>query len=412
MTAIACLRIVVGESLQFTDAETMADLVSKVTAAYLETRWSWPRRHGLVAPFAFVLADPRATQLDPRELQVLAAELHQRLFGHEGAGEVSLLTFEGDQREVMQFAGANDKDLRAFLRGETDQFGAGRLCRITPDEVVSLHPAGGPVIGSPPYEALLQEPFEAGLAFRGVYDSRKEIFIGSVADWQDADADSLFAPVGAPSTDAAELIDRDLEVARAIAGASIEVDQMRLFIPISFSTLVKPSARKALALIFEPLSAKARRRMVAVVYETPRSPSFQALTQVRKFLEPHVGGLALQVTDPDFQIDSLPPHLTKSVTLSLHGHDEKMRLQALNRFLGQSEAYHRKRVLQGVDNVRTRRELQVCLKHAAPYLTGPAITATLNRALEPTPYPVANLPLHDWSRAPTPAEEPVVSAAL
>jgi hypothetical protein len=393
MTAIACLRIVVGESLQFTDADSMADLVSKIAAAYLETRWSWPRRYGLVAPFAFVLADPRATQLDPRELQILASELHQRLFGYESAGEVSLLTFEGDQREVMRFAGANDKELRAFLRGETDQFGGGRLCRITPDEVVSLHPAGGSVVGDPPYEALLGETFDAGLAFRGVYDSRKETFIGSVAVWQDA---------GSPSDSAADLLERDREVVRAAAGAAQDIEQMRLFIPISFSTLVKPSARKALAISFESLPAKIRRRMVAVVYETPRSPSFQALMQVRKFLEPHVGSLGLQVTDPDFQIDSLPSNLATSVTLSLQDSDEGVRLQAISRFLSQSEAYARKRVLQGVDNLRTRRELQACLKHGAPYLTGPAITATLDRPLEPTPYPVFNLPLHDWSR-PAPA---------
>ena len=44
----------------------MADLVSKIASAYLETRWSWPRRHGLVAPFAFVLADPRAIRVTVR----------------------------------------------------------------------------------------------------------------------------------------------------------------------------------------------------------------------------------------------------------------------------------------------------------------------------------------------------------
>jgi hypothetical protein len=398
MTAIACLRIVVGESLQFTDADSLADLVSKIAAAYLETRWSWPRRYGLVAPFAFVLADPRATQLDPRELQVLAAELHQRLFGHESAGEVSLLSFEGDQQEVMRFAGANDKELRAFLRGETDKFGGGRLCRITPDEVVSLHPAGGSVVGDPPYEALLQEDFDAGLVFRGVYDSRKETFIGSVAVWQDANM---------LSDSAADLLERDREVVRAAAAAALDIEQMRLFIPISFSTLVKPSARKALAMSFEPLPAKIRRRMVAVVYETPRSPSFQALTEMRKFLEPHVGSLGLQVTDPDFQIDSLPPNLATSITLRLQGPDENVRLQAISRFLKQSDAYARKRVLQGVDNVRSRRELQACLKHGAPYLTGPAITGVLDRPLEPTPCPVFNLPLHDWSHSSADAGPPV-----
>lgn len=400
MTAIACLRIVVGESLQFTDADSLADLVSKVASAYLETRWNWPRRHGLVAPFAFVLADPRATRLDPRELQVLAAELHQRLFGEESAGEVSLLSFEGDQREVMRFAGANDKELRAFLRGETDQFGGGRLCRITPDEVVSLHPAGGSIVGDPTYEALLRETADPGIAFRGVYDSRKETFIGSVAAWQDGD----------PPTDGpADLLEHDREVVRAAAGAALDIEHMRLFIPISFSTLVKPSARKALAMCFEPLPAKIRRRLVAVVYETPRSPSFQALMQVRKFLEPHVGTVGLQVTDPDFQIDSLPPNLATSITLSLQGHDESVRLHAISRFMGQADAYARKRVLQGVDNVRSRRELQACLKHGAPYLTGPAITANLDRPLEPTPCPAFNLPLHDWSR---PGPAPLASLSL
>ncbi len=409
MTAIACLRIVVGDRLKVTGDEATADLVSKIAAAYLETRWSWPRRHGLVAPFAFVLADPRALQLDPRELQVLAAELHQRLFGDDSPGEVSLLTFEGDQRDVMQFAGANDRDLRAFLRGETDQFGGGRVCRITPDEVVSLHPAGGPVLGNPPYESLAKEDVAAGLAFRGVYDSRKETFIGSVAIWQDAEAGQFYATAGGPSANAADVLDRDLAVVRAAAEAAADLDQARLFIPISFSTLVKPSARTALALIFEPLSAKARRRMVAVVYETPRSPSFQALMQVRRFLEPHMGSLGLQVADPDFQIDQLPQNLATSITLSLQGADENVRIQAIRRFLEQSDAYARKRVLQGVDNVRSRRELQTCLKYGAPYLTGPAITGVLAAPLDPTPTPIFNLPLHDWSRRTVLAGEPTVS---
>lgn len=390
------MRIVVGEQLNFSGAGSVADLVAKIAAAYLETRWSWPRRHGLVAPFAFVLADPRATQLDPRELQVLAAELHVRLFGQEGEGEVSMLTFEGDQRAVMRFAGANEKDLRAFLRGETDQFGVGRLCRITRDEVVSLHPAGGPITGAPPYEDLAREEVAAGLAFRGVYDSRKETFIGSVAVWQHGGGDA-FPPLDAASGDVADVIDHDLRVAGLAAAAAVNVEQTRLFIPINFSTLVKPSARTALARILEPLPAKIRRRLVAVVYDTPRSPSFQALMLVRRFLDPYVGTFGLQVTDPDFQIDNLPPNLATSVTLTLPPSDENVRLQAIGRFLKQSDAYTRKRVLQGVDDLRSRRELQTCLKHGAPYLTGPAISAALDQPLAPRPCPIFNLPLHDWS---------------
>ena len=124
----------------------MADLVAKVASSYLESRWLWPRRYGLVAPFAFVLADPRVTLLDPRELQALAAELHNKLFGQESDGDVTLLTLEGDQSEVMRFAGASRAEIGALLRGETDGVSQ-RVCKITRHDVVSVNPAGGPIAG-------------------------------------------------------------------------------------------------------------------------------------------------------------------------------------------------------------------------------------------------------------------------
>ena len=68
MTAIACLKVFVGDDLCFADSETMPALVAKVAGA----AWIWPRRHRLVAPFSFVLADLRALRLDARELQKLS----------------------------------------------------------------------------------------------------------------------------------------------------------------------------------------------------------------------------------------------------------------------------------------------------------------------------------------------------
>ena len=105
MTALACLKVTIGEELRFGDNETMAAVVAKVAGAYLETTWLWPRRFGLVAPFSFVLADPRATRLDARELQALARDLQHKLFGDKGEGEIALLMFEGDQADVMRFSG-------------------------------------------------------------------------------------------------------------------------------------------------------------------------------------------------------------------------------------------------------------------------------------------------------------------
>ncbi|MGH1557576.1 hypothetical protein ACRAWD_06475 [Caulobacter segnis] len=86
MTAIACLKIFVGEDLRFGDSETMATLVAKIAGAYLESAWTWPRRYGLVATYAFVLADPRATRLDANELQRMARDLQIRDVRQQGRG--------------------------------------------------------------------------------------------------------------------------------------------------------------------------------------------------------------------------------------------------------------------------------------------------------------------------------------
>ncbi|CAN5282686.1 hypothetical protein BH10PSE3_BH10PSE3_17140 [soil metagenome] len=158
MTALACLKVTIGEELRFGDNETMAAVVAKVAGAYLETTWLWPRRFGLVAPFSFVLADPRATQLDARELQALARALQHRLFGDAGQGEIALLMFEGDQADVMRFAGIPAQQVAALLAGEDDGTFLGRVCKITPTEVSSIVPKGGPVVGEPPMEDLAQEP--------------------------------------------------------------------------------------------------------------------------------------------------------------------------------------------------------------------------------------------------------------
>jgi hypothetical protein len=394
MTAVACLRIVIGESLHFTGVDTLAELVARVAGAYLETRWTWPRRHGLVAPFAFALADPRATQLDPRELQVLARELHLRLFGADSDGEVTLLTFEGDQREVMRFASLNDAKLRALMRGEGDELDLGRLCRINRDEIVSLRPAGGPIVGVPTMEALAAEQPPAGVAYGGVYDSRRETFIGSGAIWSDSIADVDY---GEPSID--EVLERDLAVLEAAATAVPQAQHTQLFVPISFSILVKPSTNVTFVDALAALPQSVRSRLRAVIYDTPRSPSFQALSAMRKKLAPLLGDLSLRVTDPDFQIDNLPPKLAASVMLDLPEGEDQVRLQALIRFGSQADAYGRKRVLQGVNGLRSRKELQACLKYGIPYLTGPAICAALLSPLEQLVCPVFNLPLNEWSRS-------------
>jgi len=101
MTAIACLRIL------FTDGESRPGEVPKhkaqgVADAFLKARWRKPRKCGAVAPLAFVIADTRVDQLDPTELQALAAELEKVLFPGRPIGTIALMSFEGDEQAVLQ----------------------------------------------------------------------------------------------------------------------------------------------------------------------------------------------------------------------------------------------------------------------------------------------------------------------
>jgi hypothetical protein len=50
--------------------------------------------------------------------------------------------------------------------------------------------------------------------------------------------------------------------------------------------------------------------------------------------------------------------------------------------------------------VRTRRELNHCIEHNAPFLTGEAVTDLLEKPVGATQLPWLNLPLHDWSAPP------------
>jgi len=415
MTAIACLKVFVGDELRFADNDTMAGLVGKVAGAYLETTWLWPRRYGLVAPFSFVLADPRATQLDARELQALSRDLQHKLFGDKGDGDIVLLMFEGDQTDVMRFAGLHAAELKALLDGEDDGSLVGRVCRITPNEVSSVVPQGGPVCGAPTMEelaALAPPPAEdpgppARVGWRGVYHGPRQVFIGSVAVWRPARTASVFGL--SPARQEADRPEDDIPTLAAAAEALAAVPVGVMFFPISFSTIVKPGARAELMPHLEALPAGSRARLAAAVYDTPRAPSFSALSQVKRVLDPFFARLDLRVADPAFRIEDLPSDLASSVTLVLPQADEPTRLAAVNRFLRDAPVYRRKQVWQGITDVRTRRELNHCIEQQAPFLTGEAVTDLLEKPVGATHLPWLNLPMHDWSM--TPEIAPVSSVA-
>ena len=405
MTAIACLKVFVGDELKFADNETMAALVGKVAGAYLETTWLWPRRYGLVAPFSFVLADPRATKLDARELQALARDLQFKLFGDKGDGDIALLMFEGDQTDVMRFAGIHGAQLKALLDGTDDGSIVGRVCRITPTEVSSVVPQGGPVSGAPPMEELAAQRAidedvgpPARVGYRGIYHGPRELFIGSVAVWRPAETASIFGLIS--SSEEAARPEDDIPTLGGVAEALAAVAVGMMSFPICFSTIVKPAGRAQLLPHLEALPRGARPRLAAAVYDTPRAPSFSALSLVKKFLDPFFCRLDLRVTDPAFQIEELPPGLASSVTLVLPQVEEAARLAVVNRFMREAPVYRRKQVWQGVTDVRNRRELNYCLDQGVPFVTGGAVTDLLEKPLGASHLPSLHLPMHDWSVAP------------
>ena len=103
----------------------------------------------------------------------------------------------------------------------------------------------------------------------------------------------------------------------------------------------------------------------------------------------------LQTADPDFQIDALMMEAVNSVTLSLPDIDEGGRMAAIIRFMGHRDAYHRRRIWPAITNVRSRRELELCIRQRVPFLSGKAVCDHLVAPADPINYAADRLPLHE-----------------
>jgi hypothetical protein len=163
MTAVACFRVL-ADGEEFEPPADRVGVVAKLTSAFLESRWLWPRRHGRVGPSAFLLVDPRALELDTEELRRLAQELEAKLFGEEAAGAVRLLVFEGEQDDITRFANCEDLELEETLAdapGVIPLKGRIRCVTATAVEVVA-HRGQPPAPPSPPADAAAtsEEPLE------------------------------------------------------------------------------------------------------------------------------------------------------------------------------------------------------------------------------------------------------------
>lgn len=425
MTAIACLRILVAET-----AEAGRNIpVSQVEAAadlYLKHRWKAPRRYGAVAPLAFVLADTKAESLDPVEMQTLAVELEAGLFPGREAGQVCLLTFEGDETAVLQFASLSQASLASLIAGRGYAGPPGHVQVITAEEIRAVPSAPSeavveeqlraaldeterapnpPAKASPPVApaaepvaetaeaapaaAVASQPAAASkpavakpapvpekpkappppaTGWWGLYHPPSESFVGAVIGLR---SDLL----GARPTEDAALLSRDLNCLNDAQAAFAKAgDAGMLFVPFSFWNLTSPASQEAYKRRLSRYPMAMQARLGATVYDTPREPSLGLLSQIRTFLQPHFAFIDLNITEPNFPVGTLPGDLATSITLTLPDDDLRARVEAIGKFASTQGAYRAKGVRQGVTGLRDAKELEACRAAGLRFVSGPAIT--------------------------------------
>lgn len=402
MTAIACLRLLIDDdAFPAARAQEAADV-------YLKVRWTPPRRYGAVAPLAFVLADNRAAQLDPVEMQALAAELEASLFPGRKSGQVCLMTFEGDETAVLKFASLSQAELAGLVAGEGYGGAAGRVQVITADAIRAVPstreeareakaaasapppptpaptPAPAPVQAQaqaqkrptppPPTVAKAKEappPPPSQTGWWGLYDLTDDAFVGSVVGLR---ADLIGPP---PELDSA-LLTRDLACLNDAQPVLKPTTFGDLYLPFGFWNLTTPSSQEAYKRRLSRYPLDMQPRLGASVYGTPREASIGLVQQMRAFLKGAFTFLDLNVVDPTFPVHNLPPELIDSVTLSLTGDDERERLAAILKFVERQNVYRGKAVLQIVAGVQTANELEACRQGGVARVQGPAITGFLD----------------------------------
>lgn len=438
MTAICCLRILftVGESQP---GEVPKHKAQGVADAFLKARWRKPRKCGAVAPLAFVLADNRVETLNPTEMQALAAELEKVLFPGRPIGQIALMTFEGDEQAVLQFAALSQAELAGLMAGEGYEGPAGRVHVVTADSVeprpstraeaktlaedkasakkqgltaattvtperaakaaapVSAIPAAEPVkpvsVEAPPPVAApvapekpKAQPAPAPKPAAKVAPPPPpaetgwwgvyDLALGAFVGSAIGMRSDLIGP---PPEDDAKLLKRDLICLTDTQAALKTAAFGEIHVPFGFWNLTTPASQDAYKSRLSRYPLDQQPRLTATIYATPREASIGMLQQMRLLLKSSFSRMDVQVTDPTFPISGLPPELVDSITLVLNGETEHDRLKQILKFVERKAAYAAKEVVQAVANVSSSVELEACKAGGIALVRGPAVTDLLDK---------------------------------
>ncbi|MDR6624266.1 hypothetical protein J2728_000561 [Caulobacter segnis] len=337
-----------------------------------------------MAPGAYVLVDPHTDYLDGDELRGMAQELQLRLFGTQGRDDLCMLTFEGDEEQVLKFSTLTEEELLA-MRGGKPPPPEGRTRVIRGDGVAELAPWGSTprvVAAKPKVEA----PIPIQLGWRGVYNLGGQKFESSEI--------MVARKPGAPEPqDDAEFAEHDL-LAFDRAVTALEADHgLKAWVGVRMWSVVRAGIREAYQARFTALSPSVRERMAAVIYEVPRDLPFSAIAPLRDLVLPNFARVDLRVLDPGFYCQAVPEGLAHGVVLQLEGDDEKARLRKVHRFLSDRKVYAARRLRQGLAGVRNARELELARRMGANTVKGPFISGLFAAPVAEQEAPIDELPL-------------------
>lgn len=387
MTAVACLRVDVSAHIAKWPMATLGPLVHKFTVAYLDSRWSWPRRFIPLTDVCFMLTDPRADELDLGELRRLSDDLQTHLFGASSEGEVALLVYEGPQMSVMAFAAMSASTVAEAVADPALLPPGGRLTRIVPAIFVDGRPpvadpaeweaSPEPEADVPPAEP--DQPATAWEGAQGIYFIPRQIFFGDAVMYVPQNARSHLSLLDGPEHMPRDPVAFDATCMQIAIRMLAERPKMAmLYMPICFTSLVRPSLRSAYEAMLSQLPLERRGELAASVYDVPRDPAFTGLRQARALLEPHVSVIDLRTSDPGFEIEKLPFESVNSVTLVLPDSEPMVRLSAIRRFAEQLPFFKQRRIWAAVTNVRRRAELEAAQRLHIPFVTGPAVCSPVS----------------------------------
>lgn len=392
MGGMACLRICIEHGAREPSVDGVTpSKIDRTAALYIEARWPPPRRFGQVAAGAYVLVDPEAEFLDGEELKQIASELQLRLFGTQGRDDLCMLTYEGDETEVLRFSTLPETELLAMRGGEPPP-PVGRTRVITRDGLHELAPwgstprqvaeaASGPAEGPP-------------LGWRGVYNPVAERFEASQPQFM------LREPEKTVLEDS-DYLRSDLVMLEANLAAMEGRPDLHLQTDFRMWSMVRTHLRETYRSRLASLSPAILAQLSAQVYDVPRDLPFSAIAPLRELLRPLFQRVELRVQDPTFNIQAVPANLIDGVVLQLSGNDELQRLLALRRFLSQRRQYMERKLRQGVTGLRSRREFDLCRELRLSSVSGLFVSAPFEEPLQQEAFAHADLPFRASADAKT-----------